>query len=86
MGNRPKRLLAAVFGAALLIIVGGLQGTARADPKAPSWHMIWNDEFGGNQLNQHKWNAENIASPRNNELEYYIPRNVSVQGGHLTLT
>src|SRR5262249_42578778 len=85
MGNRPKKLLAALFGAALLIIVGSLQGTAHAAAKAPSWHMIWNDEFGGNQLDQHKWNAENIASPRNNELEYYIPRNVSVHNGHLSI-
>lgn len=83
MIGRRKGLLAPIFGMLVLVLSACLQGSAHAHRAA--WHLIWSDEFGGHRLNTHKWNTEYIASPRNNELEYYIPRNVAVQGGHLSL-
>ncbi|MBO0880957.1 MAG: glycoside hydrolase family 16 protein [Mycobacterium sp.] len=86
MSKRRKGLLAALFGIIVVTTTASLQGSAVAQPvHRASWHMIWNDEFGGATLNTHKWNAEYIASPRNNELEYYIPRNAVVRGGHLSI-
>lgn len=86
MTSRRKSLLAMLFGVIVLVTAMTMQGSAGARPaQRASWHMIWSDEFGGTTLNAHKWNAEYIASPRNNELEYYIPRNVELHGGHLSL-
>ncbi|MCL2788542.1 MAG: glycoside hydrolase family 16 protein [Micrococcales bacterium] len=50
-----------------------------------TWHLIWSDEFNGRSLDAAKWNAENVATPRNGEFEYYIPKNVSVRDGSLSL-
>ena len=55
-------------------------------PARPGWNLVWHDEFDGNALNQQKWNAQDAASPRNNELQYYTPSNIAVQRGHLRLT
>ena len=84
--GRMRPILAVIFAAVLVLSAGSLQNTAAAssDPH-PTWHRIWSDEFGGRSLNAHNWNAEYVASPRNNELEYYIPRNVIVHHGHLSL-
>lgn len=81
----PRRrhwLLVAIAVAALLAVPGPAHA-ARAG--GPGWHMIWSDGFGGTSLNSANWSAENIASPRNNELEYYVPANVSTGGGSLSL-
>jgi len=47
--------------------------------------LVWNDEFDGTRLDTSKWTAENIGSPRNNELQYYTPEDVLLQNGTLVL-
>lgn len=83
---RRRAAFGAVCCAVLLLMGGGLQVSASARSDAhQAWRMIWSDNFAGTSLNAHKWNTEHVASPRNNELEFYIPRNVAVGGGHLSL-
>src|ERR671920_248910 len=55
-------------------------------PGRPGWNLVWHDEFNDDALNQQYWNAQDAASPRNNELQYYTPHHLAVRGGHLRLT
>ena len=43
--------------------------------------MIWQDEFENNCLDPDKWNIEDWAAEKNNELQYYSPNNVKVEDG-----
>lgn len=49
------------------------------------WELLWNDEFNGKTLNKEKWNVEDWAATKNNELQYYSPSNVKVEDGLLKL-
>lgn len=49
------------------------------------WTLIWQDEFENNNLESHLWNLENWAAEKNNELQFYTPDNVAVEGDHLKL-
>lgn len=59
--------------------------------KPVSWSLLFSDEFNGSQLDSNKWttcywwdkNGCTIAS--NQELEWYQPQNVSLNGGVLDL-
>ncbi|QDP42265.1 glycoside hydrolase family 16 protein [Radiobacillus deserti] len=50
------------------------------------WGLIWHDEFDSLCLSSSKWNIEDWAANKNNELQYYSPDNVKVENGVLTLT
>lgn len=50
-----------------------------------NWRIIWRDEFEGNCLDPEKWNSEDWAAEKNNELQYYTPSNVVVEDGLLKL-
>lgn len=47
----------------------------------PNRKLIWHDEF--NCLDTTKWNREDWASDKNNELQYYSPTNISINNGFL---
>lgn len=52
------------------------------------WHLVWQDEFSGTELDQTKWTFDlGGGGWGNNELEYYTdePQNVRVQDGHLVI-
>ncbi|WP_285889729.1 glycoside hydrolase family 16 protein [Neobacillus niacini] len=49
------------------------------------WVLVWQDEFEGNCLDSSKWNLEDWAAEKNNELQYYSPNNVKVEDGVLKL-
>jgi beta-glucanase (GH16 family) len=49
------------------------------------WVLLWHDEFEGNCLDTSKWNLEDWAAEKNNELQYYSPNNVKVEDGVLQL-
>jgi beta-glucanase (GH16 family) len=55
-------------------------------PSRPGWNLVWHDEFNGDTLNQQNWNAQDAATPRNNELQYYTPDHVAVQRDRVRLT
>lgn len=51
----------------------------------PGWRLVLEDDFDGDVLDPAVWNAQDLPSPRNNELQHYVPRNVSTGGGRLLL-
>ncbi|MFH1061997.1 MAG: family 16 glycosylhydrolase [Candidatus Omnitrophota bacterium] len=53
--------------------------------KRPGWYLVWHDEFSGNSLDTSKWQAEDAALTKNNELQYYSPEDVFVEDGMLVL-
>ncbi len=58
---------------------------------APSWNLVWSDEFNGTSLNRSNWTPEigtGSGGWGNNELQYYTDRaqNVQVTGGNLVIT
>lgn len=59
---------------------------ARASsPEVPGWRLVWSDEFSGTAVDPARWNAENVAWPYNNELEFYLPQQATVGGGVLNI-
>lgn len=48
--------------------------------------MEWSDEFDGSSLDTTKWAIENRNPSVNNEKEYYLPDNISINNGNLVLT
>lgn len=58
---------------------------------APTWNLVWSDEFNGSSLDKSNWKAEigtGSGGWGNNELQYYTdrPENVQVTGGNLVIT
>ncbi|MWV42667.1 family 16 glycosylhydrolase [Paenibacillus sp. HJL G12] len=58
---------------------------------APTWNLVWSDEFNGNSLDKSNWKTEigtGTGGWGNNELQYYTDRqeNVQVTGGNLVIT
>lgn len=49
------------------------------------WKLIWQDNFSGNRLNDRKWNILIRETSKHNELQYYIPGEVSVINGLLRI-
>src|SRR2546426_11783144 len=52
------------------------------------WQLVWSDDFSQERtLDTSKWYAEStgVDSRNNNELEHYVPGQVSVSGGSLVL-
>ena len=46
----------------------------------PEWQLVWSDEFDGETLNSAYWNVENNARGGGNaELQYYAPKNVTIE-------
>ena len=61
--------------------------------KAPEgWHLVWNDEFNGKEIDLTKWDFQlgtgsqyGLEGWGNNELQYYRKENASVKDGNLVL-
>lgn len=54
-------------------------------PSTGNWKLVWSDEFDKPTLDLSKWNLIDTPSPRNNELEYYTPDEVSIIDGVLRI-
>jgi beta-glucanase (GH16 family) len=54
-----------------------------AAPKG--WKLVWQDEFNGKALDAKKWNVLLREQSKHNELQYYVPDEVYVEGGSLHL-
>ncbi|MEU8919817.1 family 16 glycosylhydrolase [Kitasatospora sp. NPDC048545] len=68
-------------------------GPASTAPAAPgSWHLAFQDDFGGDRLNRsnwttcYDWNQNGCTNAGNHELEWYRPQQATVDDGRLTLT
>lgn len=53
--------------------------------KPAQWALEWADEFDGATLDTTSWIAVNGPSNVNNELQYYTPQDVYLEGGSLVL-
>ena len=46
----------------------------------PEWCLVWSDEFDGETLNTAYWNVEdNARGGGNAELQYYAPKNITIE-------
>ena len=51
----------------------------------PEWQLVWSDEFDGEALNTAYWNAEdNARGGGNAELQYYAPKNITIENHPVT--
>ena len=51
----------------------------------PEWQLVWHDEFDGETLNTAYWNVEdNARGGGNAELQYYAPKNVTIERHPIT--
>ncbi|MGW6416183.1 glycoside hydrolase family 16 protein [Streptomyces sp. NPDC055055] len=56
------------------------------------WRLVLDEEFDGTALDTSRWatcydwNRDGCTNSGNNELQWYLPQQVSVRGGELTLT
>ncbi|MGM0754164.1 MAG: glycoside hydrolase family 16 protein [Bacillota bacterium] len=70
----------------------GIKREVELPPKALSaelkedgpWSLVWNDEFDGHDL-KNRWNLQDWASDKNEELQYYSPDNLTIRDGHLVI-
>ena len=59
----------------LSVVVFCLSSCAKSE-----WQLVWNDEFDGETLNEAYWNVEdNARGGGNAELQYYAPKNVTIE-------
>lgn len=53
--------------------------------KQSEWQLVWSDEFDGNTLNTAYWNVEdNARGGGNAELQYYTPKNITIENHPVT--
>ncbi len=50
------------------------------------WDTIWTDEFDGTSVNTSRWEVAYRRDSPNNELQHYLPDQVTVSGGQLQIT
>ncbi|WP_328766889.1 glycoside hydrolase family 16 protein [Streptomyces sp. NBC_00286] len=89
----PRRLRQALAAMVLLLAVacGGEQGLA-APPVSGNWKLAFHDEFDGSELDTDKWatcydwNRKGCTNSGNDEEQWYLPGQVSVGRGALTLS
>ena len=79
-GGRAGRCVAS----AAVLLTGPL---AHANPlNLPGWDLIWHDEFDGPSVNTADWEVLNRQNSFNNEKQYYLDDQVTLDNGHLVLT
>ncbi len=94
MRSRPRPLLAllaviAAAAAAAAVALGGRAGTPASESRATG--RAFTEPFSGARLSRSRWNTCHWWAERgctiasNNELEWYLPEQVRVRGGHLRL-
>ena len=62
------------------------------DAAPAGWHLVWNDEFNGKNIDTTKWDFQlgtgsqyGLEGWGNNELQYYRKENAFVKDGNLVL-
>lgn len=70
-------------------IITGIPTSGYTTPESYSGYtLIWREEFNGNTLNEADWNYEigtGAGGWGNNELQYYLKENATVQDGYLII-
>ena len=96
--KKSKRALKLTFGSLLtsvltLAVLTGCTKSANKKIEAPQgWHLVWNDEFDGKEIDTNKWDFQlgtgsqyGLQGWGNNELQYYRKENAFVKNGNLVL-
>lgn len=70
------RILAMLLAVLLLAGCAAAGGTKKSDiTQYEGWHLVWSDEFDGDELSSADWNREtHEAGWVNNELQTYLPK------------
>ena len=67
-----------LFLLVLLVLIG-------CKNRQSDWQLVWEDDFNGQQIDTNFWNLDdNARGGGNAELQYYTPRNVTVEKHPLT--
>lgn len=78
-----------LVGVSVVLGVCGLSAPASAqtscDPNPSVWRLTFEDNFAGSAIDATKWRVENATLVKNNELQTYVPDEVSVAGGVLSI-
>ncbi|MEU4498702.1 glycoside hydrolase family 16 protein [Streptomyces sp. NPDC023998] len=88
--GRAWRAVAA--GLLMLTAACGSDSTSPRPPAAGSWRLVFHDDFNGSKLDTDRWvtcydwNKGGCTNSGNDELEWYLPSQVSVGEGALTLS
>lgn len=100
MKHFSRNIILGTVGGALIasIIFMGCNEIKNGKPKsskvqAPEgWHLVWNDEFSGKQIDTTKWDFQigtgsqyGLEGWGNNELQYYRKENAFIKDGNLVL-
>lgn len=66
--------------------------TTQAPETLGDWQLVWNDEFDGPDVDESKWTFQNgdgcdinLCGWGNNELQWYLPHNATIEDGHLVI-
>lgn len=85
----------AVAAVLLLLVVVTACGSDTAAPSprvSGSWRLVFQDDFNGSKLDADRWvtcydwNKRGCTNTGNDEAQWYLPEQVSVGGGALTLS
>ena len=72
-----------------ILVLAGVAALSSADAQSrsapPGWKLVWSDEFTDSRLDLKKWNVLIREHSKHNELQYYVPDEVYVEGGMLRL-
>ena len=88
-----KFIVISYFAATFIgIFFGGCSKAGAADKAPEGWHLVWNDEFNGKQIDTTKWDFQlgtgsqyGLEGWGNNELQYYRKENAFIKDGNLVL-
>ena len=75
-----------VWGLAWVCLMSGVKDARAQVPDLPGWDLVWNDEFDGTSIDTGRWDVLSNKDSGNNEKQYYLPDQVSVANGLLTIT
>ena len=66
--------------------IGNKRVTIVEKDSIESWNLVWQEEFGGNELKEETWNVLDDAFGYGNRKQHYKPENVEVREGLLKIT
>ena len=93
LGTVAGALVASIIFMGCNEIKNGSTKSKSSKVQAPKgWHLVWNDEFSGKEVDTTKWDFQigtgsqyGLEGWGNNELQYYRKENASVKDGNLVL-
>ncbi len=82
------RLAPLTFALATGFVIGVLQNAAYCGdvPDLAGWNLLWNDEFDGPTVDTAAWELLDRKNSFNNEKQYYLPEQISIDNGNLRIT